>query len=151
MTLYHMNELIFELPDVLKDKTHHIFSLTDDGPSDFNLVISRNAIGSEETLQSYGTRLQAELAKALPRFEAIWSGTLLVADAPCWGLDYRWLNQGQWLHQRQASLFHEIGPDRRQVMQITATVRGEFTAHWRAVFDTMLGSMRLRQSDGRSG
>lgn len=151
MTLYHTNELIFDLPDALKDKTHHIFSLTDDGPSEFNLVISRNPIGNDDTLHSYGARLQTELAKALPRFELIASGIILVADAHCWGLEYRWLNQGQWLHQRQASLFHRTAPGCRQVVQITATVLGEFTEHWREVFETMLGSIRLRQSDDRAG
>jgi len=52
MAAYHTNELSFDLPEAIKDKTHHIFSLTDAGPSPFNLVISRHPIGDEETLEA---------------------------------------------------------------------------------------------------
>ncbi len=146
MTLYYTNELVFDLPDQLKDKTFHIFSLSDDGPSEFNLVISRSGIDQDESLESYGIRLKAEMEKALPKFQSISSGVIVVAGISCWGMDYRWLNEGQWLHQRQANLFHQHAPGQRQVVQITATALGEFTQHWKDVFSSVLGSIRLRQA-----
>jgi len=144
MALYHTNELVFDLPASLKDKTHHLFSLSDDGPSPFNLVISRHDVALEETLESYGARLAAEVAKALPKFELKGSGVIMVAGQPSWGLEYRWQNQGQWLHQRQANVFYQPAADRKQVVQITATVAGEFTDDWKQILADILGSMRLR-------
>jgi hypothetical protein len=151
MPTHITNELTFDLPDVLKDKTHHIFSVTDEGPSAFSVVISKSAVGDEETLQSYGERLAAELKRSLPRFESISARAILISDQPAWGLEYRWLNQGQWLHQRQANLFHVPESGRKQMIQITATVAGQFTDEWKRVFATLLGSIRMRPPDSRDG
>jgi hypothetical protein len=145
MTTYFTNELSFDLPEALKDKTHHIFSLTDDGPSPFNLVISRHPIGDEDTLESYGRRLTAELQQALPKFDLIGTSTILVAGQTGWGLEYRWLNQGQWLHQRQATLFHQADSGARLAVQFTATVPGDFSDRWKQEFAAILGSIRLRR------
>ncbi|MCX7111602.1 MAG: DcrB-related protein [Candidatus Methylumidiphilus sp.] len=144
MPTYYTNELIFDLPEGLKDKTYHIFSISEDGPSEFNLVISRNPISNEETLESYGRRLKTEMEKALPNFKSHGCGIILVAGMPCWGLEYSWQNQAQWLHQRQVNLFHEVKSGQRQVLQITATVVGEFTQHWKDTFASVLGSLRMR-------
>lgn len=144
MATYHTNELMFELPANLKDKTHHIFSLTDEGPSPFSLVISRHPIGEEETLESYGQRLASELGQSLPRFELIGSRLIFVAGRSSWGLEYRWLNQGQWLHQRQAILFHQVKAGERLAVQVTATVAGEFSERWKQAFTAILGSIQLR-------
>lgn len=151
MVMYYTNEFIFELPEILKDKTNHIFSITDDGPSPFNLVISRNPIDKEQTLQTYGLRLRSELEKALPNFQLSKEGVMIIAGNQTWGLDYRWLNQGQWLHQRQISFFHEANPNQRQIIQITGTAVGQFTEQWVEVFSGILGSIRLRQYDNRTG
>lgn len=147
MANYHTNELIFDLPEILKDKTHHIFTVSEEGPSPFNLVISKLDVGLEDTLESYGARLAAEVAKALPNFQLIGSGLIMVAGQPSWGLEYRWQNQGQWLHQRQASLFQYPEPGRKQAIQVTATVAGEFTDEWKQMLSLILGSIRLRQSE----
>jgi hypothetical protein len=147
MAAYHTNELSFDLPEDFKDKTHHIFSLTDAGPSPFNLVISRHPIGDEETLETYGERLASELAQSLPKFELIRSRLILVAGQAGWGLEYRWLNQGQWLHQRQATLFHEADAGARLAVQFTATVAGDFSDRWKQVFADILGSIRLRPTE----
>jgi hypothetical protein len=147
MATYYTNELVFDLPDELKDKTHHIFSLVDEGPSEFNVVISRHPVGDTETLESYGCRLQTEMEKALPHFKLLGSHTIIVAGILGWGLEYRWMNQGQWLHQRQVSLLHQLTPGQRQVVQVTATATGEFTTAWKERFTSLLGSIRLRQAD----
>ncbi len=36
---YHANSATFALPDRLRDKSVHMFTLNDEGPSDFTMVI----------------------------------------------------------------------------------------------------------------
>jgi hypothetical protein len=53
MTLHHTHELSFELPDGLEDRTHHIFTLRDDGPSELTVTLSRQPISESETFATY--------------------------------------------------------------------------------------------------
>ena len=55
--MYHANHATFELPAQLKDKTMHMFTLRDDGPSEFNVVVSHADVKPEERLDQFGERL----------------------------------------------------------------------------------------------
>jgi hypothetical protein len=67
--MYHANHATFELPAQLKDKTMHMFTLRDDGPSEFNVVVSHADVKPEEQLDQFGERLTKELTRVLPRFQ----------------------------------------------------------------------------------
>jgi hypothetical protein len=148
MAQYHTQEFAFELPDGLKDKTHHIFALTDEGPSAFNLVISRNPIADDQTLDSYAERLLTEIKRALPQFRLLGQSAMLLAGEPALKLEYRWLNQGKVMHQVQHAFFHEQGGTPRQVIQITATVVGEFEEKWRTQLQRLVTSLQWRSENG---
>ena len=147
MTRYRTNELEFDLPEVLEDKTHHIFSLPGDGPSAFSLVISRSPVGPEENPQSYGERLTAELERSLPQFSLLNQRPGLIGEHSCWAIDHRWKNQGQWLHQRQANIFYKSVSGKPMVVQLTTTVTGDFTEEWSATFLEILQSIQFREPE----
>lgn len=145
MPRHYTNELVFDLPDPLIDVTHHIFSLAEEGPSEFNLVINHHAIEQDESLQGYGSRLTAEMEKSLPQYQLHASGSMKVADQDALWLIYSWVQHNQKLHQAQANFFLEKDPGKRQVIQITATTLGRFTDEWKQTFETLLSSVKLRQ------
>ncbi len=145
MALYYTNELTFDLPEPLIDKTHHIFSLTQEGPSEFNLVISRHPIKQGETLPSYGDRLVTEMEKTLPQFELLAKNDIIVAKHSALKLSYSWVQQGQVLHQIQVSFFYCPIPSQQQIIQITATTLNKFSNEWEQTFVKLLDSVRLRQ------
>jgi hypothetical protein len=144
MAAYYANELVFECPSELKDKTHHIFALSDDGPSVFNVVISRNSIAIEETLQTYGARLIKELQSALPQFRLLGRDETVVAGERALRLEFRWVMQGTPMRQTQISFFHTLEYDRRQVIQIAGTVTDGLAEPWDQVFENIIASIRLR-------
>jgi hypothetical protein len=150
LAVYYTNELSLELPTGLKDKTHHIFALTDEGPSAFNIVIARNPVTQEETPESYGDRMVTELARALPDYRLMERAQILVDHEPALRLRYRWLNQGVWMNQTQVSVFHTVSPELRQVIQITATTTNDRSAEWDRVFDDVIASTRLRKMNASS-
>lgn len=145
MPRHYTNELIFDLPEPLIDKTHHIFSLEEEGPSEFNLVINHHAIEQDESPQGYGSRLMAEMEKSLPRYQLHASGSMKIADQDALWLIYSWVQNNQKLHQAQANFFLDKGPGKRQVIQITATTLGKFSDEWKQTFETFLSSIKLRQ------
>lgn len=144
MPLHCTNELIFDLPEPLIDVTHHIFSLTEEGPSEFNLVINHHAIEQDESLQNFGSKLTAEMQKSLPQYQLHASGSMKVADQDALWLIYSWVQHSQKLHQAQANFFLDKGHGKRQVIQITATTLGGFSDEWKQTFETFLAGVKLR-------
>lgn len=146
---YHTNEFTMGLPAELKDKTHHIFSLVHEGPSQFSLVVARAPVKPLETLADYEARLLPELRRMLSQFELVQRSDTRIDGVPALRLEYRWLNQGVALHQFQVVLIHEHLSGHRQLLQLTATLTGGPDVHWQATFEQMLASIRLRRVDIR--
>jgi hypothetical protein len=144
-TQYHANSATFELPSALKDKTMHMFTLQDEGPSAFSVVISHAAAQPEEQIDGFGSRLIKELERALPKFQLRGMKERTLDGSPAIELAYSWRNDGIFMHQRQAITLIE-GPERgsKQAMLIAATCLQAFTDEWNAAFDHLLDSVKLR-------
>ncbi|MFB9240539.1 DcrB-related protein [Massilia antarctica] len=147
MTHYRTNHATFEMPAQLKDKTMHMFTLSDNGPSEFCVVISHADAQAEDTLANFAERLLAELGKALPDFQLDDSGERAIDGTPAIELAYRWRNDSNFMHQRQVIvLLPGAGEGGRQAMMIAATCFQAFSTEWRAAFEGMLGSVKLRHN-----
>lgn len=146
MPQYHANSATFELPGRLKDKTMHMFTLSDDGPSDFSMVISHADTQPGEQLQDFGTRLMTELGRALPRFQLRTMTERTLDGTPAIELEYSWRNDGNFMHQRQVvGLVEDAAEGSVQAILIAATCLKPFTDEWNAAFDDVLASVKLRR------
>ncbi|WP_198116805.1 DcrB-related protein [Massilia rhizosphaerae] len=144
--LYHANHATFELPAQLKDKTMHMFTLRDDGPSEFNVVVSHADVQPEENLDQFGDRLAKELTRALPGFQMKAMSGRSVDGAPALELAYRWRNEAGVMHQRQVvTLVQGSKPGTTEAMLVAATCLREFSDAWNATFDALVDSIRLRR------
>lgn len=144
--LYHANHATFELPAQLKDKTMHMFTLRDDGPSEFNVVVSHADVQPEDSLAQFGDRLAQELARALPRFQMKAMSARSVDGAPALELAYSWRNEAGFMHQRQAvTLVQGRKPGTIEAMLVAATCLREFSDEWNAAFDAIVDSIKLRR------
>ncbi|KRB77630.1 DcrB-related protein [Noviherbaspirillum sp. Root189] len=146
MTEHHINEASFKLPTELKDKTVHMFVTADDGPNEFNVVVTRADVESFETLEHFTQRLINELSESLPAFELLQTFERGFADAPAIELTYKWNNGGIAMHQRQViTLVVSVSAEIRQAIMIAATCPKPFSDHWSKVFDDLLDSVQLRR------
>jgi hypothetical protein len=144
--LYHANHATFELPAQLKDKTMHMFTLRDDGPSEFNVVVSHADVKPEEKLDQFGDRLAQELTRALPRFQLKSMTERSVDGAPALELAYSWRNEAGFMHQRQViTLVQGSKPGTIEAMLMAATCLREFSDEWNAAFDAIVDSIKLRR------
>lgn len=145
MPIYRTNELSLDLPRQLKDKSLHIFTAVEDGPSPFSLVISRTPVAASETLAGFGRRLLGEISRALADFQLLRNVPTTVDSEPALLLDYAWSNQGAPMRQCQVSLLYAPAPGVVQAVQITATMAVPTDESWTALFDDVLSSVQLNR------
>lgn len=144
---FHTNELSFVRPTNLKDKTFHVFTLTDIGPSPFSLVVGRSQVESGSDLETMAQQLLGELKKSLSHVEWIEPVTpvkVAGVDARC--VEFRWRQQGQPVHQLQLIFLHQDEHQQPLLMQITGTSNNPkgMTSEERRQFDALVETLELR-------
>ncbi|MEZ4310311.1 MAG: DcrB-related protein [Polyangiaceae bacterium] len=142
MAVFHANEFLTNLPDGLKDKTVHIFALTEEGPSDLSIVVTRDAKKGGEDLESYVERQLNALAPRLPAFRLLKKDKTTVDKQPAITFDTTWQTADGKMFQRQVTL-HTA----KNVLIIAGTCRGDhFKSKWESMFNEFLAGFHLRQS-----
>ena len=137
------NELSFDRPPGLFDRTHHIFTVAEDGPSPFTVVISKTRVANE-LLEEMADRIVVELSRTLDDFALASRGPAVVGGRNGTVLQFEWKQAGETLRQKQVAMIHEAA-DGRFLLQITATATGAATAEQLAMLDTVLASAQFRE------
>jgi hypothetical protein len=147
---HHTNELSFERPDWLIDRTHHMFAVAPHGPSPFNVVVSHSPIANE-SLDEIVDRILSELGSTLDGFAPGTREATTVAGMPATVVQFQWNQGGQRLYQRQAVLIREK-EGTRMLHQIAATASGGAQQRHVMGFAEMLATLRFRgdEGDGRA-
>ncbi|EKG30221.1 MULTISPECIES: DcrB-related protein [Pseudomonas syringae group] len=144
---FQTNELSFIRPEGFKDKTFHVFTLTDLGPSPFSVVIGRSVVEPDADLESMAQQLLTELGKTLSHLD--WLEPLFptqVAGIDARQVEFRWRQQGQPVHQLQLIFLHRDEQGQTLLMQITGTSNNvsAMTPEERAAFFTLIDTLELR-------
>ncbi|MNJ38040.1 hypothetical protein D3C77_328780 [compost metagenome] len=144
---FQTNELSFVRPANLKDKTFHVFTMTDIGPSPFSFVVGRSPVAADADLETLAQNLLGELKKSLSHVEWIEPVTPVeVAGLDARRVEFRWRQQGQPVHQLQLIFMHHDEHQQPLLMQITGTSNNPkgMTAEERRTFDAMVETLELR-------
>ncbi|QKL04807.1 DUF1795 domain-containing protein [Pseudomonas sp. NY5710] len=148
------NELSFIRPKNLIDKTFHVFTLTDLGPSPFSLVVGRSSAEPDANLETLAQQLLGELKKTLSHVQWIEPvSPVEAAGLEARRLEFRWRQQGQPIHQVQLIFLYQDEYKRPLLMQITGTSNNPkgMTADERNAFDTLVESLQLRYQPENEG
>ena len=148
---FQTNELSFVRPANFKDKTFHVFTLTDIGPSPLSVVIGRTPIEVDGDLETMAQQLLADLKKALSHLE--WMehlGPAEVAGVEARRVEFKWRQQGQPVHQLQLMFLHQDEHLQPLLIQITGNSNNPkgMTPDQRSVFYAFLNTLELRQIRG---
>lgn len=141
------NELSFVRPNNLKDKTFHVFTLTDIGPSPFSLVVGRSPAESDADLETLAQQLLDEVQKTLSHFQWIEPvSPATIAGVEARRVEFRWRQQGKPVHQVQLIFLHQDECGRPLLMQVTGTSNNPkgMTVDERTAFDNVVQSIQLR-------
>lgn len=143
---HHTNEVSFERPDWLLDRTNHLFTVATDGPSPFNVVLSHTPI-EDETLDEVTDRILRDLKAALDDFTARPPEEATVAGEHARILQFQWQQNGKRLYQRQAIVIQQRAGG-RILHQIAATASEDARQRHVAGFAEMLATVRFRGGEG---
>ena len=146
---FHTNELSFIRPKGVKDKTFHVFTLTDIGPSPLSVVIGRTPIEDNADLETMSQMLLDDLKKALSHLE--WVEPLCpaeVAGIEARRIEFKWRQQGLPVHQLQLIFLHQDEQGHPLLMQITATSNhpNGMTPEERSAFYSVVHTLELRHT-----
>lgn len=148
---FQTNELSFVRPQGFKDKTFHIFTLTDIGPSPMSVVIGRSVVEADADLETVAQQLLKELSKSLAHLQ--WIEPLFptqIAGVDARQVEFKWRQQGQPVHQLQLIFLHRDEHEQPLLMQLTATSNGAqgMSPEERAAFFSIVETLELRQPPG---
>lgn len=145
MSLYHVQEVTFDLPPSLKDKTVNLFVLNESGASDFSFVISRDLVKPGLTLLRYSERLIMEMESRMPELNMQSRTEVIINETPAVLLDYTWVSDGVRLAQRQLILLVKPpGAKSPQALLLTFTAR-EWSPQSDAAYQQVVSSLRFRE------
>ncbi len=141
MGTYHLQEGAFQLPEILKDKTVHMFTISEgNDPSPFSFVISREKHDAFEDIAGYFRKQWVKLRQALPDLELLSQVTTNVSRQPAIRAEFEWISNGVLLHQTQVCFLNGDS-----VVTLTATAKKAMTPEWDRAFATIVESFRLRE------
>jgi hypothetical protein len=138
-------------PATFKDKTFHVFTLTDSGPSPLSVVVGRSVVEPYAGLETVAQQLLKELGKSLSHLQ--WVESLFpvqIAGVDARQVEFKWRQQGQPVHQLQLIFLHQDEHAQPLLMQITGTSNGVkgMTPQERAAFFSIVETLELRPALG---
>ena len=144
MATFHTNEFVCSLPSELKDRTLNVFALRDDGPSEFNIVVSRDELDASETIEAYIARQLHLLSERVAGVTIVAQARTTVDGEPAILVDFTWAAPEGTMHQRQVTVkVPGEGPSR--VVVFTGTTREALSERWEQMMNAVLADVRFRR------
>ena len=140
MSLYHINEGTFDLPDDWADRSMNIFTPDESENPEWNIVISRDKLESGETLDEYLNKQLEEMPKALPRFRVETNEEISVNNYPARRVVSTWIGEKGTLRQKQIVFVKD-----NKSLVFTFTVLERLYRKYESVLDEFIASFNLRK------
>lgn len=147
MSRYESRDVIFDVPRHWDDRTLVAFAApAKPGQATApNMVMTRDTLGAEETIQSYADKQLAELSKRLEGFELDERKEMTLGGQPGVELRFSWVGSNGKLEQRLAMAQGR----RRAVYCFNATMAKADADQMNPLFDRIMATIRFpRPSEG---
>ena len=82
MATYTLQEASIELPDIFKDRTMNLFTLSENNASEFTFVVSRASAFHDDTVQKVASRIINEMTVTVRAFANVTSQLNELAHPP---------------------------------------------------------------------
>jgi hypothetical protein len=142
MNIYQANDFVVKLPDGFKDKTVHIFSLTDEGPSDVGLVVVRDRMRSGQDLDTFLDLQFEAILRRMPLFRLLRREPFVLDRQPARLTDCVWHPPEGLTFQRQVAVALKTAP--QNVLLASVTCKDALSPKAEAAFNEFLTNFRLR-------
>lgn len=142
---YHLNEGQFDIPDDGRiDRSMNVLAMPDG--SGTTLIVSRDALQTQETLEQFVTRQMRDLTRQVSQLKEVSRGVVAIGspirDLRGIELVTQFRQNGQALYQRQAAC--QLSAASRNVLILTASSAIPFDAEALAIWQRALASFQPR-------
>lgn len=146
MAIYTLQEASLELPDIFKDRTMNLFTLSENNASEFTFVVSRASANYDDTVQKVAARIISEMKTTVEAFENVTSQVIVVDGLPAVELFYHFENGGVRICQKQTVLLlHEEAGGKKIVCYI-GTCPGQFSEYYQKLYQSVINSIKFNAS-----
>ncbi|MFZ5119423.1 DcrB-related protein [Enterobacter roggenkampii] len=145
MAEYILQEASLALPDVFKDRTMNLFTLSDNGASEFTFVVSRASAKNEDKVHDAATRLVRELEITVPDFRLESSQMTSVDGLPAVELFYQFKNDNAIIFQRQTVILLGDHPGGQKMVCYIGTCPGEFSDYYHNQYQEIIRSIKFHK------
>lgn len=146
MAKHIIQEGTLTLPDIFKDRTMNLFTLSDNGASEFTFVVSRASAKSDEDVKSVALRLVKELEVTVPAFHLESTGMTQVDGYPAAELFYQFRNDGGVIFQKQTVILLRDQPAGQKMVCYIGTCPGEFSDYYHRQYQEVMQSIKFHQA-----
>lgn len=145
MADYILQEATLALPDVFKDRTMNLFTMSDNGASEFTFVVSRATAKNEDKVHDAATRLARELEITVPDFRLESSQMTSIDGHPAVELFYQFKNDNSVIFQKQTVILLADHPGGQKMVCYIGTCPGEFSDYYHNQYQEIIRSIKFHK------
>lgn len=147
MTTYRLQEASIELPDIFKDRTMNLFTLSENSASEFTFVVSRATANLNDTLEQTASRIIKEMDITLQSFYAESSRSIIIDGQPGVELFYRFKNGEANIWQKQCVVLLNDQPQGKKIVCFIGTCPGGFDKYYLRQYQQIINSIQFLQDE----
>ncbi|ORM70495.1 DcrB-related protein [Pantoea rwandensis] len=147
MAIYTLQEASLELPDIFKDRTMNLFTLSENNASEFTFVVSRASASHDDTVQKVAARILKEMGTTVEAFASITSKVITVDGLSAVELFYHFENGGVQIWQKQTVILLDEELSGKKVVCYIGTCPGKFGEYYQKQYQTIINSIRFNHSE----
>jgi hypothetical protein len=135
----YTTEFTATVPEGMHDRSVNVFTLTEEGPSDMTLTVTRDRLRPGEDLAGYIDRQLAQMQQRFAQLRVRRREAAVVGGYPGERLEVSWQSPSGPLTQRQVALVSPLGP----VMVFGATFRGAPCSEHATAFEQFVAGVHF--------
>jgi len=147
MTTYTLQEASIELPDVFKDRTMNLFTLSENNASEFTFVVSRASAFHDDTVQKVAARIMNEMSVTVPAFVSVTSQLVQIDNLPAAELFYHFENDGIEIWQKQSIVLLDDDAGGKKIVCYIGTCPGAFNDYYDRQYQNIISSVKFNSLD----
>ena len=141
MSEYTLQDCNITVPDVFRDRTMNLFTLSHTNANEFTFVISRATATAEDTLQSVSQRLAAELQATLQNFSLNHVRLIELNGRQALELFYSFKSGERIISQKQRVVLTSENSTGKKLLCFIGTCPDAFDDYHSRIYDSITGSI----------
>lgn len=150
MAEYHLQEGTLEIPDLFKDRTMNLFTLSENNASEFTFVVSRATATHEDRVQQVAARLVKELENTVNNFRFESSAMTQIDGVPAIEIYYQFKNGEALIWQKQTIVLLDEEIRGRKMVCYIGTCPDHFSEYYQKQYNAIISSIKFREKEADS-